>query len=256
MTGTPGIVITNNQQFRNQFHLLDSTSTISCRLRLSPGEEHILVDLQQRNVKLFPSATAQLASRSKAHQARIFSEFMLPNTRVIYDTNGLLEATTYYQQLNIGELVVKQDRKNGGLGIHRFRDIEDVYNSSAFGNLPFPLIIQPLQPEFRDIRVIVIGSYIEAYERVNPWNFRHNLHCGGHAKPIESTERMLNLCRRVMTRGGFPYAHIDLMKTNDSLHLIEINLKGGLRGARISSREYREKIQALHDQLIAEAENG
>lgn len=254
MTGKSGIIITNNEQFRKEFHLLDNTSTVCCRLRLSPGEEHILIDLQQRNVTLIPSATAQIASRSKAHQARIFEEFMLPNTRVAYDTNNLLEATSYYRQLGTEELVVKQDRKNGGLGIHRYRDIEDVYNHTAFGSLPFPVIIQPFQPEFKDIRVIIIGDYIEAYQRVNPWNFRHNLHCGGHADPLEPDVKILRLCRDVMQRGQFPYAHIDIMLTpENSLYLIEINLRGGLRGARITAEEYRMKIAALHKQLTAEA---
>ena len=248
----PGIIITDNRQFKKQFHLLDSSSVVCCRLRLSQGEEHILVDLQQRNVRLFPSATAQLASRSKALQARIFTEFMLPDTRVAYDTNDLLEATTYYQRLRTEDIVVKQDRKNGGLGIHRFAGIEEVYNSSSFGNLPFPLIIQPFRPNIRDIRVIVLGSYVEAYQRMNPWNFRHNLHCGGQAEPFETDDRIRNFCREVMMRGGFPYAHIDLMVTPDSsLYLTEINLRGGIRGARISAQEYRERLQALHDRHLA-----
>lgn len=254
MTGRTGIIITNNEQFRKEFPLLDSTSTVCCRLRLCPGEEHILVDLQQRHVNLIPSATAQLASRSKAHQARIFTGFMLPHTRVAYDTNNLLEATSHYKQLSVKDLVVKQDRKNGGLGVHRYRNIEEVYNHAAFGTLSFPIIIQPFQPEFKDIRVIVIGDYIEAYERINPWNFRHNLHCGGYAKPFEPDDRILHLCSSVMQRGHFPYAHIDIMITPDnSLYLIEINLRGGLRGARISPQDYREKIRLLHEDLAAEA---
>ena len=53
-----------------------------------------------------------------------------------------------------------------------------------------------------------------------------------------------------MERGDFPYAHIDLMETPDkNLHLTEINLRGGLRGAQISSEEYRDRIAARNQQL-------
>lgn len=251
MNDMSGITVTSNDQFRKVFHLLDQTSTVCCRLKLYAGEEHILVDLLQRKVRLIPSATAQLASRSKAHQARIFSPFMVPHTVVIYDTNNLLKATTSFQQKGIREVVVKQNRKNGGMGIHLYQSIEDVYNHAAFGNLCFPFVLQPYVADFRDIRVLVIGDYAEAYQRNNPWNFRHNLHCGGQSCPIDMDERSLSFCRKVMERGDFPYAHIDLMETPDkNLHLTEINLSGGLRGAQISSEEYRDWIAARHQQLL------
>lgn len=250
---TQGITVTSNEQFREVFHLLDHTSTVCCRIRLYPGEEHILTDLLQRRVHLIPSATAQLASRSKAHQARIFEPFMIPHTMVAYDTMNLLEATTQFRKEGINEVVVKQNRKNAGIGIHRYKSIEDVYNHAAFGTLTFPLVLQPYIAEFRDIRAVIIGDYAEAYERNNPWNFRHNLHCGGKAQPIDISDRLLSFCHKIMERGAFPYANLDIMELPDnSLYLTEINLRGGLRGARISSDEYRERVAARQQQLFAQ----
>ena len=247
---TPTTIIHDNSQFHLHFQELDSSSIVCCRLRLLPGEEHILVDLQHRGVTLIPSATSQLASRSKVHQARIFRDYMLPDTLAVYDNNQLLAATSTYRQRNIGEVVVKQDRRNGGTGIHRFRDIEDVYNQAGVGPLTFPLVLQPLVKEFRDIRLIILGDYIEAYERLNPCNFRHNLHCGGHARSIRPDEGLIDFCRQVMARGDFPYGHLDLMLMDGGVYLTEINLRGGLRGAAIDSVAYRGAIDRLHEQLL------
>lgn len=252
MAECPGI-ITTNDQFHDNFHLLDSSTIVCCRLRLSPGEEHILLDLRERGVTLIPSATAQLASRSKVHQARIFGPYMLPDTTVIYDTNQLLQATSFYKQRNHSEVIIKQDRKNGGLGIHRFQDIEDVYNIAVLGNLNYPFVIQPYLKDFKDIRVIVLADYIEAYTRTNKKNFRQNIHCGGESTPISAEKKLIDYCRRIMRRGNFPYAHIDLMITpENTIYLTEINLRGGLRGAVINSVEYKSRIATINKHLIEE----
>lgn len=253
MTENPVTVIDSNERFFQLYPNLTSRHIINCRLRLIPGEEHLLIDLITRGVHLIPSANSQVASRSKVHQARIFREFMLPHTQVVYDVNTLLEATSELNRHGIAEIVVKRDRKNGGIGIHRFRNIEDVYNLAVFGELNFPFVIQPFIDKFTDIRLIWLGDYVEAYERINPNNFRHNLHCGGSACAYEPSEMMIELCRKVMERGSFPYGHIDLMQLpDDSLYLTEINLRGGLRGARIDAGTYRQYLDNIHTQLVEE----
>lgn len=252
MSSPQGIIIRNNDQFSAQFHNLNSSSIICCRLRLVYGEEHILTDLSERGVTLIPSATSQLASRSKVHQARIFSQFMVPGTQAVYDTNQLLQCTSLLRRMGSGPIIVKQDRKNGGLGIHRYSDIEDVYNHAAFAELKFPFVIQPFLEDFRDIRLIVLGDYVEAYERRNTFNFRQNMHCGGEAVSFSPDGKVIDFCREVMRRGCFPYAHIDLMACPEGqIYLTEINLRGGLRGAAIEPAEYKKKIAGIHDKLLA-----
>jgi glutathione synthase/RimK-type ligase-like ATP-grasp enzyme len=117
--------------------------------------------------------------------------------------------------------------------------------------LSFPFVIQPYQDESRDIRVIILGDYIEAYERINPYNFRNNLHCGGHSTPYELPAQQLRFCKEIMQRGNFPYAHLDLILTGkDGCHLMEINLRGGLRGAKITGKDYRERLETFHEKLL------
>lgn len=220
---------------------------------MKPGEEHLLTDLLQRGLRLIPSATSQLASRSKVFQAKIFSEFMLKGTLPIYDSHGLLSASSSYHQQGIERVVLKNDRKNGGLGVHVFNNIEDLYNLVSGGAFPFPFVIQPYQEQHRDIRVIILGDYIDAYERTNPNNFRKNLHCGGESTPFTLSDEHLSFCRQVMERGQFPYAHLDLMLTDDgNFWLTEINLRGGLKGAKISGRQYQENLDNINERLLKE----
>lgn len=254
MSGRSVTVITSNKEFFTLFPTLDHTCIVNSRLRLSPGEEHLLLDLLERGVHLIPSATSQLTSRSKVHQARIFSEFMLPHTCALYNANDLLATISLYNQAEIREVVVKRDRKNGGIGIHRFRSIEDLHNQAAFGHLEFPVVIQPFIDDFRDLRIIILGDYSEAYERFNPSNFRHNLHCGGRAVPCEMSATLQRFCTQVMARGRYPYAHIDLMiLPSGDIFLTEINLRGGLRGAKINGRNYLTLVDKVNSQLLTAA---
>jgi glutathione synthase/RimK-type ligase-like ATP-grasp enzyme len=254
LTGSDIRVISSNHEFRQTFFHLNHLCIINCRLRLAPGEEHLFVDLLERGVFLLPSATAQLASRSKVHQSLVFRNFMVPETTVLYSPFDLLAAISRYSEAGIGEVVVKRDRKNGGIGIHRFASIEEVHNLAAFGYLEFPLVVQPFIEEFRDIRVIILGEYSEAYERINPSNFRHNLHCGGRASPCILTDEQLVFCQRVLACGSFPYAHLDLMVLpSGTIYLIEINLRGGLRGAKIKGRRYLQLTEELDRMALTKA---
>ena len=246
-------IITKNQDLPELFHKLSAGDIIACRLRLKYEEEHLLLDLVERGVQLIPSATSQLASRSKTFQARLFAPFMVPYTVVIYDIHGLLDTVSLYGHHAIGKVVLKHDRKNAGLGIHLFRDIEDVYTQAANNVLPYPFVLQPFVNNSRDIRIIFLNDYIEAYERNNPDNFRNNLHCGGEANPFLLNEKQLDLCRKVMNRGSFPYGHLDMMITEKAeTYLAEINLRGGIRGAAINPGNYQKKVKAIETKLLQE----
>lgn len=249
----PPRIIQDNPTFKRCFHKLQPGDIIATRLSLRPNEEHLLLDLVARGVQLIPSATAQLASRSKAFQTRVFQKYMIPGTTVIYDPRSLLESIPQYQQRGVGKVVVKHDRKNAGLGIFLFNSIEEVYTMAANNGLAFPFVLQPFLHSHFDIRVIFLGSYIEAYQRKNPDNFRNNLHCGGIAEPHELTPVQMEFCQDVMARGNFPYCHLDLMVTEkEELYLAEINLRGGIHGAKISTTEYDKKRKQLIQEHLAQ----
>jgi ribosomal protein S6--L-glutamate ligase len=251
--GREKLVIRDNLTLRAQYDSLQRGDIIVGRLRLRESEEPILLDLRERGVNLIPSGLSQLASRSKTFQATLFAEFMLPQTRPIHALHDLIEAISDYQKSSISKVITKLDRRNAGMGVHIWQSIEEVFTHASLGNLPLPFVLQPFEPECRDIRVVFLGDYIEAYQRHNPYSFRNNLHHGGQSEPYELTEEQTSLCRNVMARGHFPYGHLDILVTRDGKsYLGEINLRGGIKGAKIAPEEYSEKIESIHQRVLNE----
>ncbi len=218
---------------------------------MKKGEESIFVDLIERGIRLIPSATSQLASRSKVFQTRLFADLMIPQTRAIYNLHDLLEAICAFEKSKINQVVVKHDRKNGGLGILRYRNIEDVYTQAVNKVLAFPFVVQPFMKNAGDIRVIIVGDFFEAYRRSNLTNFRNNLHWGGESERCHLDNSQSKLCKTILTRGSFPYGHIDLLVSeDDKTFFTEINLNGGIKGADITTLELKKKKREREEELL------
>lgn len=244
------IVIKDNESLFNQYDSLTAGDIICCRIRLKPGEEHLLLDLSERGVKSVPSFTSQLCSRSKAFQTRLFAWAMIPGTTAIYTVHDLLTVIGQYGNSGVTKVVLKQEGKNGGLGVFLFNSIEEIYTQSAAGVFRYPFVVQPFISDYQDLRIILLDDYLEVYERISSGSFRHNLHCGGSPRPAELTDSQLDLCHTIMDQGAFPYAHIDLMVTDaGTTYFTEINLRGGIRGAKIDSSTYRKKIEDIQQDL-------
>lgn len=250
--GPKRLVIRDNSSLRARYDTLQAGDIVLGRLRLRETEESLLLDLSERGIYLIPSGLSQLASRSKTLQAVLFASFMLPHTRAVHSQHDLITAITDYQKDGVTKVVTKLDRRNGGMGVHLWQSIEEVFTHASLGNIPFPFVLQPFVADCRDIRVVYLDDYVEAYQRQNPYNFRNNMHHGGISQACELSDEQINLCRHVMKRGCFPYGHIDIIMTNEGKsYLAEINLRGGIRGARISPPEYQEKVEAIHQRILA-----
>ncbi len=239
-------VVANNQEFFACKDELRAGDIVMGRLRLSGIQEHLLLDLVSRGICLIPSANAQLCSRSKVYQTELLSRFMIKETLPVYCMHDMLAAVTAYGRARVDSVVCKLDRANGGLGILRFASVEDVFSQAALGSLVFPFVLQPFVKGCTDVRVVLLGDTVEAYRRYNPDNFRHNLHCGGTGSPWDLTPDQFGFCCRVMERAGFVYGHVDMLVLPDGTHrLSEINLRGGLRGARLTQKDYLEKVAQI-----------
>ncbi len=246
-------LISDNNTLHRLFHSLGAEHCFVGRIRLKAGEEFILHDLERRGVLLFPSGLSQLLSRSKVAQARLLTEFMPPLTLAVFDHHELLGAMNLYGRHAVGSVVTKDERGNGGLGIHKWGSVEEVFSQARLGVLPYPFVLQPFYPEASDIRVIRLGRYQESYQRSNPHNFRNNLHWGGKRRSVLLSPLQQELCRAVMARGHFPYAHLDLLITREQhTYLGEINLRGGLQGAEVKGARYQEMLREMHQDFIAQ----
>jgi ribosomal protein S6--L-glutamate ligase len=241
------MIIRTNRELKNRYDELSAGDAFVGMLSLKHLREQVFIDLLERGVQILPSALSQILSRSKASQARVFHKWMVPHTRVITRRADLMVAINAFNKLGIGSIVTKEDHLQCGFGIHKWKNMEDVYNQLSFDPRWYPFVVQPFLKDYRDVRVIVAGNYWEAYTRENPHNFRMNLSVGGKSKPHDLSEDQLALCRKVMDRGRFPYAHVDLLVTGDGhSFLSESALNGGMKGAQMK----REELDILKNDIL------
>lgn len=242
-----GRIIRDNATLAAEYDNLQAGDLVLGRIRLRPGEGHMLLDLAGRGVDMFPSAVSQLCCRSKVFQARLLGRYMAPGTGTVYSQHDMLKLVSEYGRLGAGRIVCKLDRGNGGQGILLFNSVEEVYTNAALGALPFPFVVQPFVEDCRDVRAVFLGEVTDAYTRHNPHNFRHNLHCGGKSAPFTLSDEQVHFCREVMARAFFPYAHVDLLlDSGGNTWLSEINLRGGLKGSRLTQRDYLGAVEKIH----------
>jgi len=251
----PPAIIRTNSQFKKAYPNLQKGDVVSCVLNLKPFEEFIFTDLVDRGVILFPSAISQIASRSKCFQAHLLGDLMAPGTRVINGKTDLVRAMDEYLQKGTRPVITKRDRADCGLGINKWRDCEDLFNSvSLSSNPPWPFVLQPFIPAATDLRIVWIGSHHrEAYWRKNRAGFRNNLHFGGESGPFELSDREVEICQRAMERAKFPFAHMDLLMTeNGEVFLSEISLFGGTKGAKIDSVECSRLKKLIEEEFLGQ----
>jgi glutathione synthase/RimK-type ligase-like ATP-grasp enzyme len=181
------------------------------------------------------------------------SNWMVPHTTVITRRQGLLQVVNRYHSHGIKAVVTKQDQMHCGHGLRRWSELEILYNCLGFCPDAYPFVLQPYVENCRDVRVIVVGSYVEAYLRSNPHNFRQNLAAGGFSSAYAVDAELEGFCRAVMARGKFPYAHLDVLFTDDGCcWLSEISLEAGIKGAEISRKQLAQKKQQVLDELLAQ----
>jgi glutathione synthase/RimK-type ligase-like ATP-grasp enzyme len=246
------MIIRSSRELKERYHNLDSGDIFLGVLTFKHLKQSVLIYLLERGVLCFPSALSQTLNHSKATQVIVLKKWMLPHTSVITRRVGLIDIINKYNRLGIASVVTKEDRMHCGYGIRKWDTIETVYNVMALSESSYPFVIQPFLENFTDVRVIVAGDHVEAYVRHNPNNFRMNVSMGGKDYPYEVDKDMEAFCRVAMEQGKFPYAHLDLLITdNGEYYLSEIALNGGIKGARISRKKLDQKKQKVIENLAA-----
>lgn len=244
------MIIRTNRELKKRYDDLKAGDSFLGILSHKNLKHRVLIDLLERGVRVFPSALSQMLGRSKVAQALALGRWMLPHTAIIARRTDLMLSINVYNKYGVSAVVTKEDHLQCGYGIHRWDNAESVYNHVSFHSAAYPFVLQPLVENYTDIRVIIAGTYHEAYTRENRNNFRMNLTVGGRSRPHELTEKQLILCRQVMERGKFPYAHLDLLiDKNDRAYLSEIALNGGMKGSRISRRELDAMKKAILEEM-------
>ncbi|MGD2099884.1 MAG: hypothetical protein PVG35_20095 [Desulfobacterales bacterium] len=244
------MIVKNNRELKALYHELSRGDVFIGNLSLKYLKPTMLIDMHARGIRCLPSALAQVLNGSKVAQAFVLRNWMLPHTLVIPRRSDLIEALNTYNQQDIGPVVTKQDGMHCGHGIRRWETMETLYSFMALEQSAYPFVLQPFQEQFTDVRIIIVEDYVEAYTRHNPHNFRVNITLGGTGSAYNLTAQQEELCRAVMQRGKFPYAHLDLMVLeNETCYLSEIALNGGIKGARISRQDLDQKKMTVLEKL-------
>ena len=247
------MIVKSNRELKSRYHELSGGDVFIGNLSLKHLKQMLFIDMLEQGIRCLPSALSQILNSSKVAQAFILRDWMLPFTFVILRRVDLIEAVNAFHTHRCGPAVTKQDRMHCGHGIRRWESIETLYSFMALAASAYPFIVQPFQEKFTDVRAIVVGDYVEAYARENPYNFRVNLTFGGTGSAYQLNGEQETFCRRAMQRGKFPFAHLDLMiMENGKCYLSEIALNGGIKGARIDRQELVRKKQALLEKLASE----
>ena len=244
--------IKSNRELKKLYHELKSGDIFTGTLSSGHLKQSIMVDLLERGVHCFPSFLSQALSNSKAAQAFVLKNKMLPDTCVIVRRTDLIEAINQYNKNKIVPVVTKEDHMHCGYGIRKWETVENLYSHMALSASSYPFVLQPFLKNFTDIRIIIVKDYIEAYVRYNSNNFRMNISAGGVSYPYELDNDKEKFCRSIMERGKFPFAHIDLLITESgNYYLSEIALNGGIKGASISRKDLdRKKHDVLENLAI------
>lgn len=238
------MIVTRFSQLTQSYADLGPGDVFIGRIPRSHLKSVMLVDLTARGVRLLPSATAQMISASKTAQAFLLQQWMLPHTRVIEKRKDLLDAVVHYRRHDIAAVVSKQEYLHCGHGVRKWNDLDTLYSCLSLDERHYPFVLQPFRPIAADVRIIMVGDYQEAYARTNPDGFRMNLSAGGSSRPFKLGGDQVAFCHRVMARAQMPFAHIDLMITEEGDYFLsEISLSGGAHGAQVSQNELTEMKQ-------------
>ena len=249
------MIIKGNRELKNHYHELCSGDICIGTISSRHMKSFMLIDLLERNINCLPSPLSQILNSSKAAQALILRDWMLPHTYVITKRTELIETINTYNKNSIGSVVTKEEHMHCGYGVKKWDTIETLYSFMSQSEPSYPFVVQPFIENFTDIRVITVGDYTEAYTRHNPNNFRMNIAAGGKSHPHMLKKEEKDFCYDILKRSRFPFAHIDLMITqNGSHYLTEIALNGGIKGASISREELDKKKQDLLEKLTENLE--
>jgi len=244
------MIVRTNRELKARYNELTAGDVFIGNLSLKYLKQPCLIDMLERGIRCLPSPLAQILNSSKVAQAFVLHEWMLPHTQAISRRTDIIDAINIFGKNGIGPVVTKQDDLHCGHGIRRWETIETLYSFMALAESSYPFVLQPFQEEFTDIRVIIVGDYVESYTRSNLYNFRVNLSSGGTGSPYKLDEKKEAFCRSVMQRGKFPFAHLDLMiLENGECYLSEITLNGGIKGARISRPDLIQNKKALLEKM-------
>ncbi len=139
-------------------------------------------------------------------------------------------------------LVIKLLEGTQGVGVVLVESREAAYSLiQAFMGLNANIIIQEFIREAKgaDIRCFVIGDKVVASmkRQAIPGEFRSNIHQGGTAEPVKTTQAEKEMAVKAAKIMGLKMAGVDLLRSDRGPLLMEVNSSPGLEGIESATQK-------------------
>jgi ribosomal protein S6--L-glutamate ligase len=211
----------------------------------------------------FPRARVQLELDGKVGNHRLFSNLGLPQpvTMAFDDLDQAAKAWQAGQAPGGGKQPLVAKGAGGGEGQNVFlvRSPEELAElgprlETSCPRGPEGLVLQELVPTGgRDIRVIFMGDYLDAFWRVAPeGDFRSNLSQGGRVERETGRaelDRAVALALRLKETAGLDLAAVDILPGPEGPLLLEINFYFGRQALGGSENYWRLYLEAARGWL-------
>ncbi|MFD1644516.1 ATP-grasp domain-containing protein [Haloarchaeobius litoreus] len=184
---------------------------------------------------------AVLTSRNKAGVLARLERAGLPVPRSVYVSNPADESAVAEAVEDLDPpVVLKPNSTTRGIGVAKVPDLDSalgvtdyldlVHDFRATGDRSY--LVQEFVPDARDYRVMVLdGEYVGAVERRlsdadrEGGRWKHNVHRGGEATPVDLDREYRRLAERVADELGIRFLGVDLLVGPDGVLVNETNAR-------------------------------
>jgi hypothetical protein len=108
------MIVKSNRELKARYHELSAGDVFIGNLSMKFLKHPMLIDMLERGICCLPSPLSQILNSSKATQAFVLKQWMLPLTVVIRRRSDLIETVNTFNKHNIGPVVTKQEGMHCG----------------------------------------------------------------------------------------------------------------------------------------------
>jgi len=178
---------------------------------------------------------AVTTSRNKAAVLARCASAGLPVPETVLVSNPVAEADLGAAVEAVGPpVVVKPTSTTRGVGVAKVGDVDSALGVADYLELvhEFPAtgdksyLVQSFVPDARDVRVMTVGGeYVGAVERRRPEGWRHNVHRGATAEPVDLATQYRDLAESVAALLEIDLLGVDLLVGEDGAVVSETNAR-------------------------------
>jgi len=203
---------------------------------------------------------AVATSRNKAAVLARCAGAGLPVPETVLVSNPVDESELREAIERVGPpVVVKPTSATRGVGVAKVGDVESalgvadylelVHDFAATGDRSF--LVQAFVPDARDVRVMTIdGEYAGAVERRSE-GWRHNVHRGAEAVPIDLAADYRDLAESVASVLGIDVLGVDLLVGAEAAVVSETNARPTIDDAEKYEPDFYDRLAAVVERTAA-----